>query len=205
MDSTHIWPTIVQITPSVDKRPSDADLLTIERIAAGDKRALEEIYSRFGKMLFRYILTLVVDRQLAEEVLQDTLVAVWKGAHRFKGRSSVRTWIFGIARRKVRDANRRRSLTTAGPGEAESLPASEPSPEEIVLLNDRRKQLAACLKRLAPPQREVLALVFFQGFSYKEAAEILGVPVGTVRSRLNRAKNTLQMFVQNSATEKKDE
>lgn len=172
---------------------ADEELLIIERIASGEKEALEEIYERFGQALFRYILRLVGDRQLAEEVLQDTLVAVWRGASRFEQRSSLKTWLLGIARRQARDARRRRRQSTTDAQQVlEVMEATEIGPEEAVMANDRHEELLAGLRHLASPQQETLRLVFFQQLSYEETATVLGVSIGTVRSRLNRAKRVLR-------------
>lgn len=168
----------------------DLDFLIVRRISSGEERALEELWTRLSPAVFRYISALVSDRQLAEEVLQDTFVAVWKGAGSFQERSSVRTWLFGIARRQAISALRRRRLPTGGEV-PEELPETGLGPEGLLLRHDRRVELARCVESLGLAQREALILVFYQGFSYKEAAEVQGVSVGTVKSRVNRAKRAL--------------
>lgn len=181
---------------SLRHRPADGDVEIIARIAAGDKDALEKVYARFGGALFRYLQTLSPDPQLAEEILQDTLVAVWRGAGSFEGRSSVKTWLFGIARRQAHNALRRNRLLLAAEGELEALSAGEPGPEESLLAGADRRELAKNMGRLSPVHREVLALVFFHGLSYGETAEVLGVKIGTVKSRLSNAKKALRKTLQ---------
>ena len=182
------------------KRPAGhghrEDRSVLAGVASGDKGALEDLYARFGRPLFGYLLTLTPDRGLAEEILQDTLVAVWQNAGAYAGRSSVKTWLFAVARRQAHNRLRSRRFPFAGEEELENLPASELDPEAALLTEARREELAASIGRLSPLHREVLALVFFHELSYEETAEVLGVPVGTVKSRLSNAKRALRGIVQ---------
>jgi RNA polymerase sigma-70 factor (ECF subfamily) len=179
---------------SVPGRASGEDRALLRRISRGDERALEDLYARHGGALFGYLLLLSPgDRGLAEEVLQDTLVAAWRGAGGFRGASSAKTWLFGIGRRRMRDASRRRGLPPLdGEGLLEALPAREPGPEEALSRSESGAELERCIGQLSQPQREALALVFFHELTYAEAAEVLGVPVGTVKSRLSNAKRALR-------------
>ncbi len=181
---------------SLRHRPADGDVEIIARVAVGDEDALEKVYARFGNSLFRYLLTLTSDRRLAEEILQDTLVAVWRGANTYRGRSSVKTWIFGIARRQAHNALRRNRLPLAAEEKLAALPAAEPGPEESLLVGADRGELAKNVGHLSPVHREVLALIFFHGLSYGETAEVLGVKIGTVKSRLSNAKKALRKTLQ---------
>lgn len=179
-------------------RPVDGDRRLLDRVAAGDRDALAELYERFGRELFRYVLTLVPDARTAEEVLQDTLVAAWRGAHTFRGRSTARTWLFGVARRQALGRMRRKELERVAEEELGELPAPEPGPEEALLAHVRREALEDSIRQLAPLHREVLALVFYHGLSYEETARLLDVPVGTVKSRLSNAKKALRKLLKTS-------
>jgi RNA polymerase sigma-70 factor (ECF subfamily) len=192
MDDASAWRGADGGLSRVSKRPTEGDGPLIERVASGDRRALGEVYARFGEALFGYLLAITKDRQLAEELLQDTLVAVWQNAGTFRGRSSAKTWVFGVARRRAHDALRRRALPLAEGGELDAAPAVESGPEEALLADARREGLEALIGRLSPVHREVLTLVFFHGLSYGEAAEVLGVRVGTVKSRLHNAKRAVR-------------
>ena len=180
----------------VTRRPADGDRLLLGRVAAGDERALEEIHDRFGRSLLGYLLALSRDRRLAEEILQDTLVAVWRGAGSYAGRSSAKTWVFGVARRQAHNTLRRRNLSLVDEAPLEALPAPEPGPEESLLAGAQSRELADRIGELSPLHREALVLVFFQGLSYEETAEVAGVPVGTVKSRLSNAKRALRSAMQ---------
>lgn len=167
----------------------------IGRIAAGDRAALAELYAAYERPLLAYLRLLSGDRLLAEELLQDTLLAVWHGAGAFRGQSTVRSWLFGIARRRAHDALRRRTLRLVDEGELESLLAPDPEPEDLALAGETREELAAAIGRLEPHHREVLLLTFVQELSYQEQADALGVPLGTVRSRLSNAKRALRVLL----------
>ncbi|WP_053057553.1 RNA polymerase sigma factor [Rubrobacter aplysinae] len=177
------------------ERPADTDRLLIQRLARGEARALDELYGRFGGVLFGYLLALSPHREAAEEILQDTFVAAWRAAGSFEGRSSVKTWLFAIARRRAHEALRRRSLPLNDEGELEALADREPDPEKASLTGESERELADCISRLSSSQREALVLVFFQEFSYAETAEVLGVPIGTVKSRLSNAKRSLRTLM----------
>lgn len=164
----------------------------VARIAHGDPEALAELGTSLQGTLFYYLLRLTGDAPLAEEVLQDTLLAAWNSAHRFEGRSRVQTWLLGIARRQAHNTLRRRSLPLANFAEVSVLPAREPVPEDAALAAAEQEELAAALSRLSLAHREVLVLTFVQGLSYAEIAQVAGVPEGTVKSRLSHAKRALR-------------
>ncbi len=188
---------VVSATPGwAVAQPADDDAHTLRRVAKGDRQALTDLYVRFRLPLFRYLLQLTPDHGLAEELLQDTLVAIWKSARTFEGRSSARTWIFGIARRQAHNTLRQRGVSLADAAELETMPASDPDPEDAALAGAERAELAAAMRELVPIHREVLVLTFMQELSYQETAEVLGVPVGTVKSRLNHAKRALRAVIE---------
>jgi len=182
----------------MNQRPADDGRRLLDRIAAKDRDALSELCTRYQTVLFRYLCQLVGQRELAEEILQDTLVAVWKSASQFEGRSSVQTWLIGIARRQAHNTLRRRSLPGLDVSELEYVPAADPEPEDVALARAEREDLAAAIQRLVPTQREILLLTFVHELSYQEMAKILGIPEGTVKSRLNHAKRALRALLEAS-------
>ncbi|MGH3450074.1 MAG: RNA polymerase sigma factor [Haloechinothrix sp.] len=169
----------------------------VERMAEGDRTALTELYERYRQSLFAYLRSRTPDRDLAEEIVQDTLLAAWAGAHGFTGQASVQSWLFGIARRRTHDALRRRTLRVVGTAALESMPDPGPDPEDAALAGATREELVATMGQLAPIHREVLVLVFVHGFSHRELAEVLGIPIGTVKSRLSNAKRALRALLHN--------
>lgn len=177
----------------------EADSVLLTRIASRDRQALAELYSRHQRPLFRYLWQLTQDAGLAEEVLQDTLVAAWNGAASFEGRSTVRTWLFGISRRQAYNVLRRRGIELASEDALVALEDPEPGPEARVLQQSDAEEIQRALGRLPVIHREVLVLNFINGLRYEEIASVLGVPEGTVKSRLSNAKRGLRNLLAHRA------
>jgi RNA polymerase sigma factor (sigma-70 family) len=178
-----------------DDGGDDGDCGLLARIAAGDRSALERLYAYHQRRLFRYLCQLTSDRGLAEEILQDTILAVWQAAGTFQRRSSVRSWLFGIARRQAHNALRRRGRDTLGSDELEAVRDGAPGPESRAVAAEDSERLTAALGRLSVMHREVVALVLVEGFSYADVATLLEVPEGTVKSRLNHARGNLRALL----------
>lgn len=166
---------------------SDAEVLG--RVARGDSRALSLLYQVHGGRLFGYLLRLAGDRMTAEEILQDTMLAVWRSAGSFSGGSAVTTWLFGVARRQA--YNRLRGTPPPVPAEPPERADPAPGTEELAIAAAGGTPVAGAIGRLAEHHREVIALVFVAGLPLAEAAAVLGVPVGTVKSRLHHARAAL--------------
>lgn len=167
---------------------ADADLL--DRVADGDGSALRELYERYARPMFAFLYRLAGDRGTAEEILQDTLLAVWRSAGTYQNRSRVSTWLFGVARRQAH--NRLRGIPPPLPADPADGAAPEAGPEELAVSGDQVQQT---LKRLPLAQREVVVLAYLDDLGLKEIAEILDIPVGTVKSRLHHARATLRRYV----------
>jgi RNA polymerase sigma-70 factor (ECF subfamily) len=165
------------------------DRQLLERIVEGDERALARLYDRHKESLYRYVVHLV-DSDGAEDVLQETLLATWRGAAGFRARSSVRTWMFAIARNQALLLTRKR-LPEPSASLGDLADAEEPGPEEAVVAMLDAALVARAVEALRPVHREILHLACVQGLSGAEMSEVLGVPVGTVKSRLHNAKREL--------------
>ncbi|EXG79189.1 RNA polymerase sigma factor [Cryptosporangium arvum] len=163
---------------------SDAELL--RSIAAGDATALRLLYERHSGGLFGYLHRLAGDRMVAEEILQDTMLAVWQSAGSFEGRARVTTWLFGIARRQAH--NRLRLRAGPAPTETTDRPDASTGPEELAIAAAGGTPVAAAIDRLPGHHRDVIALVFVAGLPLADVADVLGIPVGTVKSRLFHAR-----------------
>ena len=161
-----------------------SDQALVKRVAAEDEDAFRTLYSRYADRVFRYAMTLVRNQHLAEEAAQETMVAVWKSAVRFEGRSKASTWIFGIARNKAFDLIRRESRGDRVPDV--SLVSPDPAPGLL-----KEQQVAGALSTLPDAQREVVFLTFYEGLSYGEISSLLDIPEGTVKSRMFHAKRKL--------------
>jgi RNA polymerase sigma factor (sigma-70 family) len=168
---------------------SDADAL--RAIAAGDRRAFETLYARHRQPLWSFIRQFVADAQLAEEVLQDTLVALWRSAGSFRGEAQVSTWLFAIARRQAYTHLRRRRPVPVDATEGAPVADPEPSPDRVVAARDELQRVSGWLGELSTELRETLLLALAGDLSYPEIAEVLGVPLGTVKSRVANARRQL--------------
>jgi RNA polymerase sigma factor (sigma-70 family) len=181
---------VSQPEPSVDA----PDEVLVQAIAGGDAGALDALYTRHGPALLGYLTgQLGNNRQLAEEVLQDVMLAVWKSAANFRGASKVRTWMIAIARNQAINIRRKRNLQMVELHE--TYGTEDTTPLERLERLDRAETLRNAIRELPEQQRETLELVFFHQLSGVEAAEILDVSVGTVKSRLHRAKETLRRLL----------
>jgi len=169
----------------------ESDEVLLGRVGRGDAEALTTLYQRHATGLFWFLLRLAGDRMLAEEILQDTLLAVWRSAAGFAGRSQVRTWLYGVARRQAHNHLRVTHPVEAGLDEVADVRVTEPGPEELALASVERDRILAALDQLSLAHREVVMLTFTAELSQAEIAEVLGVPVGTVKSRLHHARAAL--------------
>lgn len=170
----------------------DSELPIVARITDGDQHALVELYARYRGPLFSYLRLLTKDDQLAEEVLQDTMLAVWTGAHRFRAQSSVRSWLYGIARRQTHNARRQVRSPVQDESALMNIQSSEPRPEETALVNEGLTDLVRAIHQLSPALSETLMLVGVHQLSYEEAGMVLRIPIGTVKSRLSNARLALR-------------
>ncbi len=181
-----------EVTGREVHRESPEDLLLLQ-VAKRDREALAEMYGRFQRPLFRYLFHLLGQKELAEDVLQEVMVIVWQKAYTFQRKSGAAQWIFGIAHHQA-FKTLRREAKVAAPGLefAPDLPDEAASPEADLLSRTTTEEIAAALACLTPEQREVLELAFFQDFAHKEIAAIIGIPLGTVKSRLSYARRALK-------------
>jgi RNA polymerase sigma-70 factor (ECF subfamily) len=184
-------------------QPGDAELLA--RHVAGDRNAFGVLVARHRDRLWAIALRTLGDREEAADALQDALVSAFRSAHTFQGRAAVTTWLHRIVVNACLDRARRAATRRTGSLDAMEapddrppldtlLPAAEPA-EALVLRQELRRELAAALAELAPDQRAALVLVDMQGYPVAEAAEVLGIPVGTVKSRCARGRAKLLPLV----------
>ena len=177
------------LPPHGEEPATDADLLSA--VASGSPVALEELYGRHAAWLSIRLSRRCADPSVVDEVLQDTFVAVWKGAGRFEGRGDAGAWLWGIAIRRLVDAFRRQPPSSYPLEAVEVLGALE-SAEDRVLLGVEHGDLAGALDRLSPELRAVVQATVLDGLTTREAARLLGIPTGTVKTRMMRARRALR-------------
>ena len=170
----------------------------------GDRQAFARLYDRTSGHLLAVVLRIQRDRAMAEDLLQEVYVSVWKAASGFDAaRSQPLTWLTHIARNRAIDSLRRaqaqprtESTTRADdddrPDAAEAIADDAPGPLDLLGLASQKRELSACMERLTPPQRQSVALAFFDGLSHAEVAAQLREPLGTVKSWVRRALSTLK-------------
>jgi len=176
----------------------DPDLALVHAMADGDVDAHRILYERHGRGVLAFIAARVGDAGAAEELLHDVMLAAWNGAAGFRGRSRVKTWLLVIAHNRVCNELRRRVRLDIVPAPEAVAGARDGVAKGRPGALDEQIDLAAAIDRLPAGQREVLDLVFAQGLGQEEAADVLGVAVGTVKSRLNRAKAQLREHLQDA-------
>jgi RNA polymerase sigma-70 factor (ECF subfamily) len=177
------------ITVRVDPDP---EIDWVRRIASGDRSAFEKLYHAYQRRLFGYIFRMVSKTDTAEELTNDVMLEIWKGAAAYRGESKVSTWIFGIARFRAISSLRRTNPKTVEYEHAGPLPDSRELQDEVLVKESARDEVRKALTKLTKPHREVMELTFYQGFSYPEIAEIVNCPVNTVKTRMFYARKELR-------------
>lgn len=167
------------------------DLLLIERIARGDRLAMQALFARHRLRVFRFILRFVRDESSAEDVLAEVFLDVWRQADRFEGRSAVSTWLLSIARFKALSQTRKRTEAPLDEDYAAGIVDEGDDPEIDVAKRDKAAVLRQCLEKLSVEHREVIDLVYYHEKSVEEVAEIVGIPQATVKTRLFYARQKL--------------
>lgn len=166
------------------------DAALLERIARGDRPAMKLLYERHSDALFHFIRVRLRDQFEAADVMQEVFLEVWRAAGRFEGRSAARTWIFGIARNKAVDRLRRGTREVPSEPDAE-LPDDAPDPEAAAAAASDAARVRDCIGRLGQAHRAAIQLAFYGDLAYADIADIEGVPVGTVKTRILHAKRLL--------------
>jgi RNA polymerase sigma-70 factor (ECF subfamily) len=164
-----------------------ADLL--QRIAErADPAAFRELYEAYGPRVKAYMMRKGADAGTAEDLAQETLLTVWRKAALYAGeKGSMTTWVFAIARNLRIDRLRREIPWQELPEGRLAEASSEPQPDEAMAEKEQQQRVQAALANLPPEQKEVVSLAYLEGLSHSEIAERLGLPLGTVKSRMRIA------------------
>jgi RNA polymerase sigma-70 factor (ECF subfamily) len=170
---------------------SDTDLLAL--VAEGDETALRELVERHSAWLLLRLSRRTPDEDLAREALHETFLAVWRSPRSFRGDGDIGAWLWGIAIRQLVSRLRRRAQPT--PVTSQVLSALSPttrSAEDQLLVSVEHGPVGDALRSLSPELRQVLRATVIDGLSTREAANLLGIPQGTVKSRVRVAKSRLR-------------
>jgi RNA polymerase sigma factor (sigma-70 family) len=177
-----VAPIVERPEASTVHAPSDEQIL--EAVGRGDDDALGVLYDRFGQLAYRLAYRILRDQALAEDAVQEAFLTVWRSADSYKReRAKPSTWILTVVHRRAVDLVRREQRRRGEPLETAPEPTAGPADEDASL-RDRRAAVQSALRELPGDQRQALELAYYGGLTQSELAERLGVPLGTVKSRM---------------------
>ena len=167
------------------------DTQLLARIATGNRLAMRVLYARYNQRVFRFALRLLQSETLAEDVVSEVFLDVWRKAATFEGRAQVSTWLLGITRNKALDARKLRPTDGWDQEAAEAVEDPAADPEVEFQKKDTRAVMRKCLAQLSPTHREIIDLVYYHGKSIDEVARITGAGQATVKTRMFYARKHL--------------
>lgn len=172
------------------------DVALVRAAADGDSTAVRALYDRHAPWLMARLTRRCNDREVVLDVVQDTFLAAWREADKWRGDGEVAAWLWGIAfRRMVSRLRRRKDVLLLPDWETSAAERAVPAAEDQVLLGVEYGDLAGALRRLSPEFRSVVQAVVLDGLTAREAGRLLGVRENTVRTRLHRAKTQLRQSI----------
>ena len=187
MQICQVAPVVAKLTP---ESLSDHELLVA--ISTRDQRAMEELFDRYENQVYRFALRTFKNPELAEDVTAETFCEVWRAAAAtFKGQARVATWLLAIARNLGISMLRRRSEQALDETAALTIEDAADNPEVTAAKKQRDAIISRCLGALSPIHRQLIDFFYFQDKSIAEVAELTGVPVNTVKTRMFRARNLM--------------
>jgi RNA polymerase sigma-70 factor (ECF subfamily) len=173
----------------------------VQSIAAGDKFAMQILFIRHRDRINRFIQRFTRDECLAEDALSELFLDVWRKAGSFEGECQVATWLLAIARNKTLALLRQRKFVALDETEAGLIEDPTDNPESALDKKSHSTLLQKCLKVLSPNHRQIIDLVYYQSKSIQEAAEVIGIPLNTVKTRMFYARNQLGKVLKQAGVE----
>jgi RNA polymerase sigma-70 factor (ECF subfamily) len=183
-------------TRAVSGQPDTSDEALIEAIAKGDRRAMHTLFARHNVRVYRFILRMTGREAVAEDLVNEVFLDVWRQADRFEARAQVSTWLLAIARYKTISALRQRQDGELNEEALALIEDPSDNPETMLEKSDRSALLRKCLTQLSPAHREIIDLVYYHEKSVAEAAAIIGIPQATVKTRMFYARKQLATLMQ---------
>jgi RNA polymerase sigma-70 factor, ECF subfamily len=175
---------------------TSSDDMLVARIGEGDRLAMQTLFARHRTPVYRWLLRFVGNETLAEDLVSDVFLDVWRQASRFEGRSSVLTWLLAISRFKAISARRCRTEAELDESIESTVADTADDPGVALEKKNRDEVLRAALTRLSAEHKEIIDLVYYHEKSVDECAQIIGVPSGTVKTRMFYARRKLAELVQ---------
>lgn len=195
------------MTDGVNKSagPAGEDILLVKAFQGGDRTAFDKLVNRHKGRVFNLCYWFLGDYHDADDAAQETFIKIYRSLGKFRMESALRTWIFRIAVNTCKNRctssafrNRKKTISFDNPGEGPgtgagfNIPNANASPSEELERKERMHQIREGINALPPDQREVLTLRDIEGLSYEEIVQVTGIPLGTVKSRLARARTELK-------------
>lgn len=175
----------------------DEELRYLKNLQSGDLQAVETLVNEHYPALYNFLLRLGCPASEAEDILQETFIKVIRGLKRYQHNGQFRAWLFKICHNSYHDFCKKASQRREFPHDPYTLePHPNPSPETLTLEMEHTRQVQQTLQRLPSRQRLVIVLRYYHEFSLREIAQVVGCPVGTVKSRLNNALKTLRKIIE---------
>ena len=176
--------------PGVELGACHVEML-LQSIAQGDRTAMHVLYSRHNVRVYRFVLRMVRDTTMAEDLVSQVFLDVWRTASQFEGRSQVSTWLLSIARFKALTALRQRKHEDIEQEDVLEIADEADTPEASLDRSNTKAILRACVAKLSPAHREIINLVYYHEKSVEEAGAIIGIPQSTVKTRMFYARKQL--------------
>lgn len=180
--------------------PSDTEL--IGRIAKQDQTAIEVLFGRYQVRVFRFVLRLVRSEAVAEELTNEVFMEVWRNAARFEGRSSLSSWMLGIAHNRAISSLRKRREAELDDETAGTIADDSDNPEVAAQKTDKGALLRACMERLSDEHKTIVDLVYYHEMSIAEVADVVGIPQNTVKTRMFYARKKLSEFLKEAGVDR---
>jgi RNA polymerase sigma-70 factor (ECF subfamily) len=178
-----------------------SDEMLLEGIATGIRAAMHALYCRHNVRVYRFILRIVRDTTVAEDLVSQVFLDVWRTARQFEGRSQVSTWLLSIARFKALTAMRQRRHEDIDQDDVLEIADPADTPEISMDRADTSAILRACVAKLSPAHREIINLVYYHEKSVEEAGQIIGIPQSTVKTRMFYARKQLAELLRGAGVE----
>jgi RNA polymerase sigma-70 factor (ECF subfamily) len=190
-----VMPNVVAINAAAAQgiiaAQTTSDVMLLEDIADGGRTAMHILYCRHNVRIYRFILRIVRDATMAEDLVSQVFLDVWRTARQFEGRSQVSTWLLSIARFKALTALRQRRHEDIDQDDVLEIADQADTPEACLDRSDTSAILRACVAKLSPAHREIINLVYYHEKSVEETGEIIGIPQSTVKTRMFYARKQL--------------
>jgi RNA polymerase sigma-70 factor (ECF subfamily) len=176
---------------SIVAAQATTDEMLLEGIAEGNRTAMHTLYARHNVRVYRFILRIVRDTTMAEDLVSQVFLDVWRTARQFEGRSQVSTWLLSIARFKALTSLRQRRFEDIDQDDVREIADEADTPETSLERATTSEILRACVAKLSPAHREIINLVYYHEKSVEEVGQIIGIPQSTVKTRMFYARKQL--------------